>query len=152
MSRTRVVTVVLPSVPVMASSGRSSHHVARSNSDSTGTPAAPASANTGWRAGQPRGRQHGVGRATSAASSVDGRCLDRTSPRSSAAARAAGPGASSAATTPWPRAISARATAAPVTPEPDHQGRAAELGGTPRSPEAGRWRGLTGAGQETKSA
>ena len=53
MSRTSVVTVVLPSVPVMASTGRSSHQPARSNSERIGTPASAAAPKTRWRAGRP---------------------------------------------------------------------------------------------------
>ena len=48
IERTSSVTVVLPSVPVIATSGRSSQRVARSNSDSTGTPASRATAKIGW--------------------------------------------------------------------------------------------------------
>ena len=65
ISVTMVVTVVLPSVPVMATIGRSSQRAARSNSDSTGTPARSAATKAGWRSGTP-----GLGRSASAPAST----------------------------------------------------------------------------------
>ena len=48
MAVTIVVTVVLPSVPVMAAMGRSSQAAARSNSVNTGVADSATMANTGW--------------------------------------------------------------------------------------------------------
>ena len=83
------VTVVLPFVPVMASSGRLSHQRARSNSLRIGVPSCSAAPITSWESPSP-----GLGRRTDAASSA---ALKSTSERGSivrpnASARALAPG------------------------------------------------------------
>ena len=53
MAVTIIVTVVLPFVPVMATSGRSSQRPARSSSLTTGTPSSAATAKAVWSSGRP---------------------------------------------------------------------------------------------------
>ncbi|CAB4564815.1 unannotated protein [freshwater metagenome] len=115
---TMVVTVVFPSVPVMATIGRESHRSARSNSDSIATPSALASPKIGWDSGIPglgTTRSHPETRRVSSCGEGDS---TSSTPIDAASARIASVGCSSTATTETPREVRAVATARPVTPNP----------------------------------
>ena len=122
MAVTMVVTVVLPSVPVTATTGRSSHAAARSNSLSTGTPARSAIENAAWRSGTPGLGSSASTEPTSSASSASVGASIRSTAANSAALRAAGEGWSSTTTTAPPRAHERSGHGPSGDPEPEDEG------------------------------
>ena len=119
--RSSVVTVVLPSVPVTASTRPLVQLAGPGRTRSrTGTPCRPAMANTGCGRGRPGSGAPRRRRPTRRSSSRRGRGLDQLdAERAAAAARASAPGRSSIDDHRVPATVpeSARATAWPVTRE-----------------------------------